>query len=38
MKEIKKIETTGKAFVCEFHSTVPETVSGGCFYCESVVR
>ncbi len=37
MKKVE-IQTTGKAYVCEFHSTVPETVNGGCLYCESVER
>ena len=31
-----QIQTTGKPMVCDFHSTAPETISGGCFYCESV--
>lgn len=31
-----QIETTGKAFNCEFHGIVPQTVSDDCFYCESV--
>lgn len=36
MNKIQKIEITGKAFNCEFHGIVPETVSSDCFYCESV--
>jgi hypothetical protein len=35
---MKKIEITGKGIVCDFHSTVPETVNGNCFYCESVEK
>lgn len=38
MNKVTKIEITGKAYVCDFHSTVPETVNGGCLYCESVAR
>jgi hypothetical protein len=38
MIKIQKIETTGRPYVCDFHSTVPETVNGGCLYCESTSR
>lgn len=33
---MNKIETTGKAFNCDFHGIVPQTVSDDCLYCESV--
>jgi hypothetical protein len=33
-----QIQLTGKPMVCDFHSTVPETVNGNCLYCESVER
>jgi hypothetical protein len=36
MNKIQKVETTGKAFNCQFHGIVPQTVADDCFYCESV--
>ena len=38
MNKIQKVQITGKPMVCDFHSTVPETVNGNCFYCESTSK